>query len=281
MKLRAGILAVAALSVARNASQHYNSGHLAMKLDDARTARKTLLQQMRADGDISTQAEEAAYKILEPYVDSVWENIDRVNELLVLAQDAHPPATDVWVTKGREGAAGDVLRAAVVLIHAYLEDFLRTIAGVLLPAGGESTLDAIPLAGISGRPEKFLLGKLVHHKGKLVDDVLRESVFRHLERTTYNNTDEIARLLETLGLEVPKYNKYFPTIQEMMLRRHQIVHRGDRLKAPGPDSSTLQPIEAAEVRTWLVATSQFLTMLSAAIAATVATKNLNIPALPR
>jgi hypothetical protein len=181
--------------------------------------------------------------------------------------------------RARETAADDILRAAVVLIHAYLEDLLRTIAATILPEQDEICLDKIPLAGMPGRPEKFSLGKLVQHKGKLVDDVLRQSVSEYLERSNFNNTQEIASFLRTLGFDPTKHNEHFASIDTMIQRRHQIVHRADRVSSDGSDSYVLQPILAIEVLTWLKATHDFMAgLVRAAVTVTqrrVALKAIN------
>ena len=188
---------------------------------------------------------------IKPYIERMKGGLQRLT-LLVAAAKAGLDTTDPL----HKTTAEDILRAAAVLIHAHLEDFLRTIAGALLPAGDEGCLNGIPLAGVPGRPEKFLLGKLVQHKGKLVDDVLRESVSEYLERRTFNDTDEIAQTLEALGVDVSKVNKTFPVIQQMMKRRHQIVHRGDRVE--GSDPTVLAAISPDEVEAWIEDTTVFL-----------------------
>lgn len=144
-----------------------------------------------------------------------------------------------------------------------LKTCLRTMAGRLLPSGDESRLNDIPLAGSgsSGRGEKFLLGQLGKHTGKTVDEVIRQSVSEHLERSSYNSTQEIALLLEKLGFKVSDHNKDFPSIEKMIARRHQIVHRADRVKAPHSDTYSLQPIDDLQVQKWLGATQQFMTSL--------------------
>jgi DNA-binding PadR family transcriptional regulator len=158
--------------------------------------------------------------------------------------------------------AQDVLRAAVVLNHAYLEDMLRTLANNLLSEGDESVLNQVPLSGLgTGRAEKFLLGKLAKHRGKTVDAVIRESVSEHVERSTYSDTREIAQLLTQVGFKVSDHNAHFPMIQEMVERRHLIVHRADRVKAPDSETYTLGPIQAAEVNKWLQATVAFIQSL--------------------
>ena len=89
-----------------------------------------------------------------------------------------------------------------------------------------------------------------------MDDVLRESVYQHLERSNYNSTEEISNLLKSLGFDASKHDEEFPAIQQMIDRRHQIVHRADRFE---PTLSTvLNPIEAGDVSRWLTATNEFM-----------------------
>jgi hypothetical protein len=165
----------------------------------------------------------------------------------------------------------DILRAVVVLTHAYLEDFVRTLASHLLPEAGETILKEIPLGGSSGRAEKFHLGHLVQHKGKLVDDVIRESILKHLQHSSFNNVDDVVHLLESVGFEVAPYSKHFPQIKELMQRRHLIVHQTDRIQFAG--GYTLQAIHATQVKKWIFATSEFLISLSEPLGEKIAAKS--------
>jgi len=188
---------------------------------------------------------------LLPYFARLAENNQRVNRLLQFFDED---------LKEREGGE-DILRAAVVLIHASLEDFLRTLASELLPAGDENSLKDIPLAGSGsfGRNEKFVLGQLAQHRGKTVDELLRQSVADNLGRSNYNNTKEIAQLLTKIGFKPEEHNDEFAASDQMLQRRHQIVHRADRVDArPVP---VLQHIERPQVADWLTATYNFTARL--------------------
>jgi hypothetical protein len=106
---------------------------------------------------------------LAPYWAHLEESFERTGNMLDAARELEDWPTDV---------ASDILRSTVVLGHAYLEDFLRTIAAAIIPNRGEERLNQIPLIGLanSGRAEKFLLGKLAQHKGKTVDQIIDQSV---------------------------------------------------------------------------------------------------------
>lgn len=212
-------------------------------------------------------------RLLGPYAALQQESIQRVIRLLSFAQSLEhelhvPPPTPLSLLARlpelQAEAVQEMLRAAVVLTHAYLEDYLRTIAEALLPEANEDVLNAIPLVGLPGRPDKFLLGKLVRHKGKRVEEVLRESVRDHLYRTTFNNQGDIRKLLvEALGFELSRYNeKDLEIIQELIQRRHQIVHRADKVKVAHSETPHLQPIKSADASRWLIATREFMESLN-------------------
>lgn len=88
-------------------------------------------------------------------VDRFDENLNRA-ENLILIYDRHIAKSG----KGRRPARDtDILRAAVVLTHAALEDFLRSITIEKLPDCAPETLDSVPLAGTGAKAaSKFLLG---------------------------------------------------------------------------------------------------------------------------
>lgn len=192
----------------------------------------------------------------KPYYAQLEESFDRVRHLL-------SSADRLRVLGPQPSAADDVLRSAVVLTHACLEDFLRTLISRMLPEGDECALRDIPLAGTGRGKPQFHLGQLAQHRQKTVDAVIRESIAEFLDRTTFNNTTEIAQVLELLRLNVKQVERNFSGLNQMIGRRHQIVHRSDRLKG----TSTLEPIHASQVQDWLKATKDFTIGVVSSIAA--------------
>lgn len=200
----------------------------------------------------------ASERDFKPYVELIFEGLRRSMNLVSQAGD-----TD-------KETAAEILRSVIVLNHAYLEDFLRNVALWLLPLAGEEALNEIPLSG-NGRAEKFSLGKLAHHRGKSVDSLIRESVAGYMERSTFNNVTDVMSFLKSVGVTIPRENDSSTTsppqlpvtdevlshVESMMQRRHQIVHRGDRIRDRG-----LQEISEGEVLTWLVATLNFTLSLA-------------------
>jgi len=188
----------------------------------------------------------------EPYVKQVGEGLDRCMKLVSAAGEIDGETSE------------EILRAVVVLNHAYLEDFLRNVALWLLPIAGEETLNKVPLAGVAGRVEKFQLGKLAEHRGKKIDDVIRESVAALMDRSTFNSVTEIMSFLESVNVKLPSREEVssraipglpidegvLGLLDAMMKRRHHIVHRADKAKA----GHGLQEITKADVESWLMAT---------------------------
>jgi len=153
-----------------------------------------------------------------------------------------------------------------VLTHAFLEDFLRTLAETFLPYADEQILNSIPLAGLDGRADKFPLGKLAQHRGKSVESVIRESVRQHLKKSTYNNLQEIISLLEKLGFDASGQKENFSKIAAMIKRRHQIVHHGDMVKKEASKTLTVVRVNVFEVIEWVQATSDFMYALFPSVA---------------
>lgn len=152
---------------------------------------------------------------------------------------------------GRRGhAKTDVLRAATVLLHASVEDLLRSLAYWKLPQAGADVLNQIPLVSVAPAT-RFPLGALAAHRGQTVDDVITASVNGYLERSNYNNTDEVAAFLRSIGVEVARVKGWFSTLDELMKRRHQIVHRADRDEAGGRGRYAVRSIGRNKVREWI------------------------------
>jgi hypothetical protein len=185
--------------------------------------------------------------MLDEIKENLRQNLDRV-ESLVQTYESHPDAQG----QGRKSTEVlDILRAAVVLLHASLEDVLRKVAGWKLPATSAETLNEIPLVGLGSNPKKFLLGDLVKFRGKTIEQVFQESVDAHLEQSNYNNPGEIASLLRSIGVDVAKVESHFAGLGELMKRRHQIVHRADWQKQiAGSGDHWVGGINKITVRGW-------------------------------
>lgn len=225
-------------------------------------------------------------EVMESYFERFDENSDRITNLVLLHASLKQS-----VDFRSHPSLDDILRTSIVFTHASLEDFLRTLASELLPLANEDALNQIPLKGLntSGRAEKFLLGNLACFRGKLVDDVIHESVIGSLQRSTFNNTNEIAQLLQSLGINVPEVNRSFPKIEELMRRRHLIVHRADKIGETNLGKDDVLDVDPSKVIDWLKAVLELIgNILSQAAVELVLLKlpkekegnNLNQPPTP-
>lgn len=125
----------------------------------------------------------------------------------------------------RPKQATDVLRSAVVLLHAALEEFLREVSRKGLAASSTESLERIPLAGTGRYAEKFHLGSLTKFRGLTVDELLQKSVDDHLEYSSFSDPGDVKRVLKAVGLHV---DHDWSGLSAMMRRRHQIVHQADK-----------------------------------------------------
>lgn len=174
----------------------------------------------------------------------------------------------------------DLLRAAVVFTHACLEDFLRSMNAAFLPWADEAALNGIPLVGTSGRADKFLLGRLAQHRDKTVQELLQDSVDAHLEESNYNNAGEIARVLASLNMQDPQLVALYASLGAMIQRRHQIVHRADRVKATTNARQRTKPLDAQTVTGWIDATTRFTVLFLTQVVSTKAVRYKRVRAAP-
>jgi hypothetical protein len=157
------------------------------------------------------------------------------------------------LTSGVRVWRGSLVLGLLVLI-AHISDYRL----VLPEIGTENSLNGTPLAGLNKPHVTFSLGQLARHRGKTVEEVLVESVREEMGRTTYNSVGEIEAVLRKLDCKIEDHSESFPAIGRMIERRHDIVHRADRVKATDSDTYILQPIEASQVEKWMEASNVFM-----------------------
>ena len=154
--------------------------------------------------------------------------------------------------------ATDTLRAAVVFLHAALEECLRTLYVWKMPYSSESSLNTVPLIGTpSHRPEKFYLGRLAEHRGKPVQQLIAESVHAQAMALSMNNAADIASVLKVIGLRAEDFESSLARVSLMIERRHHIVHQADRNDAGGRGQQQARPINQATVNDWIAVVEQF------------------------
>jgi Arc/MetJ-type ribon-helix-helix transcriptional regulator len=184
------------------------------------------------------------------------QNLDRSKRLVsivesLLRADELSPKYDV--------SRSDVLRAAVVLTHATIEDTLRTVGREALLLWGNDELENIGLPDNNrpGTRPKFTLKELAHYKDKLVNDVLRDSIDDYIQRQTFNSVTDIIRFLERIDIQSDLIKSSKPErLDPMIKRRHKIVHECDM------KDGVLNALDADTVKTWIESARQFLIAMS-------------------
>jgi hypothetical protein len=189
----------------------------------------------------------------EEILDRFVSNLERVRNLVTIyGQVARPGA-------GRQAVGFiDILRAATVLLHASLEEVLRNIARWKFPLATDVVLDEIPLVGMPGRADRFLLGKLASHRAKSVQAVIDESVEAFLDTFTVNNVPEVTRFLTKVGIDPNTVNAEFGSLASLFERRHHIVHQADRNDQPGRGHHEAKGLNHETVEQWITSVDRFV-----------------------
>ncbi|MGJ4747304.1 HEPN domain-containing protein [Leptospira sp. SA-E8] len=188
-------------------------------------------------------------------------NITRVNSLfslytVILSQNSQKQGRVDW-------QLSDLLRAATVFLYATLEDFIRSILKWRLPEQKGTSLNRVPLKGLNsnGHPEKFYLGRLEEFRDLTVSELIRDSVHEFVNRSSFSSTDDIASILESVGIDLEELRSFFPTLQELIVRRHNIVHRADRNDRTGSGHHHVKSIGRHHVNIWIKTVDEFCNKL--------------------
>ncbi len=180
------------------------------------------------------------------------ENLSRVEEMVALYGR---------LTGGVQGRPSvyesDLLRAGVVLLHAALEDLLRSLTEARLPHAGGVALRRVPLPLGKKRKRVFTMGDLAAYRGQSVDDVVATAIDAYLGRASYGNLNKVARLLGLIGLTLPPEREVKARVAAMMARRHLIVHRLDRNERMGRGHHPALSISRRNVSEWIDAVRYF------------------------
>jgi hypothetical protein len=163
----------------------------------------------RVDQKMSATDEPNIPDYLVKHTVRLSQNLTRVDSLI----DLHTfLETIVQNSNERRPEIDDILRSATVLLHASLEDFLRSISIAHHPRTEREHLKYIPLAGIF-RNAKFDLGDLVSHRGKTVNDVIESSIHEWLNQQSFNNSTDLANALERIGID-PSQVQYLVSVTQ-------------------------------------------------------------------
>jgi hypothetical protein len=174
------------------------------------------------------------------YLGNFQRNADRVKHLIAVHESVPDHVRD------------DILRSAVVLMHATLEDFLRNIAVLCFPVDDDKKLDGVSWRLGTDKPlDRIPLGVLAKQRGRSVEEVLRLAIEADFAQKSFTDSTKIMGLLATLALSDAKLagiRQFLPSLDEMIARRHRIVHFADLEKVNEEHGE--RPIDAETVARW-------------------------------
>jgi hypothetical protein len=148
----------------------------------------------------------------------------------------------------------DVARATIVFMHSAFETALRAVVGIKLRNGADIGFLPFP-----GRKEKLTLKELEKYRGSSVAEVLDKSIDAFLSNLSFNNSNDVADILSRLKIPQDKLQRHYPALNQLMERRHKIVHEADLKRTQ--TGYELEKIDIPNIEVWLNAIEQFFTPL--------------------
>ena len=149
----------------------------------------------------------------------------------------------------------DILRSAVVLLHACLEDYLRTAAIAYFPLGEADAWDEIKLVG--EKKGQLSLANLAKFRNESVESVLRKSIEEYWNLQSFGTIEKIKGLLNRLKID-SDFSELHPCMRELIERRHSIVHDADRSPIECDATGMVNRISVDQVTEWTKAVLEFI-----------------------
>jgi hypothetical protein len=183
-------------------------------------------------------------------------NLERVENLVSLF-------IKLGVGKGggrRSTSELDILRAAVVLLHASFEDLIRSTEQAMFETYSDEIWKTVKFPGVTDREpdrDRLRVCDLRKYKGMSVDFLIAETVAGHLNKKTYNHVEDLTAFITALGVEVEPYRAYFQSLSNLIKRRHHIVHQADKQSAEVQGKYRATEINVSTVKTWIAAVKGF------------------------
>lgn len=185
-------------------------------------------------------------------------NLDRVKNLVKV----YPGGT-----KGRKSVHhADILRAAIVLLHATLEDLLRSYLILKIDDFSDETMDSYGFPSDNKRGgEKFKISELAKYKRMTVEDFIVDAIKGRIENyETFNNISDIKKALNKCSFPKTALDSFdYMRLDPMIARRHQIVHKADKNEgASGKGNHHAASIAAGTVSTYILSVQDFKIFVS-------------------
>jgi hypothetical protein len=190
-------------------------------------------------------------------------NLDRVRNLVKLYC-----APGVGTGSGRKlEKASDILRSAVVLLHASLEEFLR---GIFELRAANANADLLRRIGFYGRnsderKQSIELQFMAAFRGTNVDQFIEEMIQRHMdEKQSFSQWERTVSMLQGIGLSLTsnEVGRLRKPISALMQRRHLIVHQADLSRTRGRGQQRTTSLGKLRVSAWIKAVSDLADAIS-------------------
>ena len=139
----------------------------------------------------------------------------------------------------------DMLRCAVVFMHSAFEDYYRQVLIERMTKDYNcAAMQDITLP--NSREKKFQVKDLIEYKDKKVSEILDDAVKEKMQRTTFNNYEDIVSWGKKVGLNFENYSEQ-SNLNKAIERRHKIVHESDLDREKGK----LTPIAPGTIKPWI------------------------------
>ncbi len=98
---------------------------------------------------------------------------------------------------------------------------------------------------------------LKNHEGKFVENVIFDSINAYVDTLNINDSNKLIALLEKVKIDKVPLSPFLDDLNQIMQRRHQIVHQMDRDDSLDPLTRKISSIDSHTVRKWYDITNQF------------------------
>lgn len=192
------------------------------------------------------------------------EGINRVSSLLALYENLQKEGL---ARKSKEMRPTDILRAAIVLLHASEEDYFRNILVRWYPLkADQKAMSEISLAGSDGRVSKYSFDRFAQFSGKTVDEVIAQSVQEHFSKMSFNSYKDIDGRLKKINIQLDSFQRK-SDIDTLIKRRHKIVHEVDLIRDASTGKRRTNQIKSYQVRTWMECSMSLIQVIDEQVSA--------------
>ncbi len=158
--------------------------------------------------------ESSDHQILAVALNRGLNNISRIQNLLTLHENERND---------------DLLRLSIIYLHSTLEDLMRNLIYYRILISDKQVISNLPLLNSNGRKEKFTFSDIQEFKKLTIQQLIEKSTLEYINRLTFNNSNDIIHWFEKFSIDKTKLTGHIKELDELLIRRHHIVHNSDLL----------------------------------------------------